>query len=184
MLGILVALIKIAELATVDPGIGMYAFGALVLLIPAIMVNFDARELWQRVEWTGSRRPMQPRRVTNDAPAARRPRVVREPATCCRVRPAGRSRASARAAASNSNSAATASIETTWALVVAAAICYIPANVLPVLEHHHTGGFRGRHHHGRGGISLYVGIVAAGARGADRERDDSAWASWSRSPTC
>jgi paraquat-inducible protein A len=52
MLGILVALIKIAELATVEPGIGMYAFGALVLLIPSIMVNFDAAELWQRVEWT------------------------------------------------------------------------------------------------------------------------------------
>jgi paraquat-inducible protein A len=51
MLGILVALIKIAELATVEAGIGMYAVGALVLLFPAIMVTFDARELWQRVEW-------------------------------------------------------------------------------------------------------------------------------------
>ncbi len=52
MLGILVALTKIAELATVDPGIGMYAFGAVVMLIPAIMVNFDAREIWLRVKWT------------------------------------------------------------------------------------------------------------------------------------
>ncbi len=52
MLGILVALIKIAELATVDPGIGMYAFGAVVMLIPAIMVNFDAGEIWRRVKWT------------------------------------------------------------------------------------------------------------------------------------
>jgi len=51
MLGILVALIKIAQLATVDPGIGMYAFGAVVLLIPAIMVNFDAREIWLKVDW-------------------------------------------------------------------------------------------------------------------------------------
>ncbi len=51
MLGILVALIKIAELATVDPGIGMYAFGAVVMLIPAVMVNFDAGEIWRRVEW-------------------------------------------------------------------------------------------------------------------------------------
>jgi paraquat-inducible protein A len=51
MLGILVALIKIAELATVEAGIGMYAVGALVLLFPAIMVTFDARELWQRTEW-------------------------------------------------------------------------------------------------------------------------------------
>ncbi len=52
MLGILVALTKIAELATVDPGIGMYAFGAVVMLIPAVMVNFDAREIWLRVKWT------------------------------------------------------------------------------------------------------------------------------------
>ena len=33
MLGILVALIKIAELATVDAGIGMYAVGALVIAL-------------------------------------------------------------------------------------------------------------------------------------------------------
>jgi paraquat-inducible protein A len=52
MLGILVALTKIAQLATVDPGIGMYAFGAVVMLIPAIMVNFDARGIWLRVKWT------------------------------------------------------------------------------------------------------------------------------------
>jgi paraquat-inducible protein A len=51
MLGILVALVKIAELATVDPGIGMYAFGAVILLIPAIAVNVDRREIWRRVEW-------------------------------------------------------------------------------------------------------------------------------------
>lgn len=59
MLGILVALIKIAELATVVPGIGMYAVGVLVLLLPAIMVSFDPGTLWARVEWangtTGTR---------------------------------------------------------------------------------------------------------------------------------
>jgi paraquat-inducible protein A len=51
MLGILVALVKIAELATVTPGIGMYAVGLLVVLLPAIMVNFDPGEVWRRVEW-------------------------------------------------------------------------------------------------------------------------------------
>ena len=51
LLGILVALNKIAELATVEPGIGMYAVGALVILFPAIMVTFDPGEIWQRVEW-------------------------------------------------------------------------------------------------------------------------------------
>jgi paraquat-inducible protein A len=51
MLGILVALTKIAALAQVIPGIGMYAVGALVILLAAIMVNFDPRETWERVEW-------------------------------------------------------------------------------------------------------------------------------------
>jgi paraquat-inducible protein A len=51
MLGILVALTKIAELATVEPGIGMYAFGAAILLIPAIMGKLDKHELWQRIAW-------------------------------------------------------------------------------------------------------------------------------------
>jgi len=57
MLGILVALIKIAQLATVEAGIGMYATGALVLLFPAILVTFDARALWERVEWADGETP-------------------------------------------------------------------------------------------------------------------------------
>jgi paraquat-inducible protein A len=51
LLGILVALIKIAELASVEPGIGMFAVGVLTLLFPAIIVNFDVDEIWRRVEW-------------------------------------------------------------------------------------------------------------------------------------
>jgi paraquat-inducible protein A len=58
MLGILVALIKIAELGTVEPGIGMYAVGALVILFPAIMVTFDEDEIWQRIVWADDRRVM------------------------------------------------------------------------------------------------------------------------------
>lgn len=57
MLGILVALIKIAELATVETGIGIYAVGALVLLFPAILVTFDADDLWQRVQWADGETP-------------------------------------------------------------------------------------------------------------------------------
>src|SRR5262249_19171689 len=57
MLGIVVALIKIAELASVEAGIGMYAVGALVLLFPAIMVTFDPEEVWRRVEWADGSPP-------------------------------------------------------------------------------------------------------------------------------
>ena len=52
MLGILVALVKIAELATVTPGLGMYAAGAMILILPSIAVSFDLRELWENIEWT------------------------------------------------------------------------------------------------------------------------------------
>jgi paraquat-inducible protein A len=60
MLGILVALVKIAQLATVDPGIGMYAFGATILLIPAIAGSLDRREMWRRVEWIDPETPAMP----------------------------------------------------------------------------------------------------------------------------
>lgn len=51
ILGILVALVKIAQLATVDPGIGIYALGLLVVLFAAINMTFDAGAVWQRIEW-------------------------------------------------------------------------------------------------------------------------------------
>jgi len=57
MLGILVALIKIAELAQVIPGIGMYAVGALIVLLATIAVTFDPREVWKRVEWADGSPP-------------------------------------------------------------------------------------------------------------------------------
>jgi paraquat-inducible protein A len=62
LLGILVALIKIAELANVDAGIGIYALGSLVLLFPAIMATFDPDEIWQRVQWADGSIPS-PREV-------------------------------------------------------------------------------------------------------------------------
>jgi paraquat-inducible protein A len=51
MLGILVALVKIAELATVLPGIGMFAAGAFVFLMAAIVVSYEPHEIWSRVTW-------------------------------------------------------------------------------------------------------------------------------------
>ena len=71
MLGILVALIKIAQLATVHAGIGMYAVGVLILLFPAIVVTFDARELWRKVEWDDDRLPARARAATTVAESSR-----------------------------------------------------------------------------------------------------------------
>ena len=51
MLGVLVALVKIADYATVIPGMAMYALGALIFLLAAMQSAFDPREVWQRIEW-------------------------------------------------------------------------------------------------------------------------------------
>jgi paraquat-inducible protein A len=55
MLGILVALVKIAELATVEPGIGAFAAGAFVVLLSAVLDTLDPREIWARVAWADGR---------------------------------------------------------------------------------------------------------------------------------
>lgn len=60
MLGILVALVKIAELATVIPGVGMFAVGALIFLLAAMVAAFDPEEVWERVRWADGENPRAP----------------------------------------------------------------------------------------------------------------------------
>ena len=54
LLGVLVALIKIQDYATVLPGAALYMLAALVLLLSAIQVSFDPREIWDRIEWANA----------------------------------------------------------------------------------------------------------------------------------
>ena len=145
MLGILVALIKIAELATVIPGIGMFAAGALVLLIAAMTVRFDPHEVWQRVEWVGGEMPPglsgSRSAVPTESASIRegmltgitlglvscescgllsRPVDINEPGQCPRC---------GEELALRKHNA----IQRTWAFIIAALICFIPANLLPVM---------------------------------------------------
>ena len=55
LIGVLVALVKIAELATVVPGIALYALAGLAVLFAAIQSIFDPHEIWQRIEWADAR---------------------------------------------------------------------------------------------------------------------------------
>lgn len=51
MIGVLVALVKIADYATVIPGLALFALFVLIFLLAAIQASFDPREVWDRVEW-------------------------------------------------------------------------------------------------------------------------------------
>lgn len=50
MLGVLVSLVKLAHLAQVIPGVGIWAYGGVMLLITAIGASYDQRMLWHAWE--------------------------------------------------------------------------------------------------------------------------------------
>lgn len=53
MLGVLVSLVKLAHIATIEPGLALYSFGALMALIAATAATFDADAAWEQL---GARR--------------------------------------------------------------------------------------------------------------------------------
>lgn len=57
LLGVLVALVKIADYATVIPGTALFVLGALVFLLAAMQANFDADQVWDRIEWVADAEP-------------------------------------------------------------------------------------------------------------------------------
>ncbi len=54
MLGVLVALVKIADYATVIPGVALFVLGGLVFVLAGMEATFDPREVWERIEWADS----------------------------------------------------------------------------------------------------------------------------------
>lgn len=50
MLGVLVSLVKLAHLATVIPGIGMWAFFALIIVLAWATSTLDPDEVWARLQ--------------------------------------------------------------------------------------------------------------------------------------
>lgn len=53
MLGVLVSLVKLSNLARVEIGVALWAFGALMLLLAAMAMSFDSREVWRRMQVSG-----------------------------------------------------------------------------------------------------------------------------------
>jgi len=51
MVGVLVALVKIADYATVIPGVALFVLWVLVFLLAGMSASFDSREVWQKIEW-------------------------------------------------------------------------------------------------------------------------------------
>ncbi|WP_295455561.1 paraquat-inducible protein A [uncultured Thiodictyon sp.] len=128
MLGILVSVVKLSQMATIVPGVSLFAFAALILVLAAAQAVLDPDLVWSRV-------PLAPG-------VAAHPRSPGHDLLACAVcglvvaRPAAR-RAGHRLRCPRCTAVLRArkpeSLQRTWALVAAAVILYLPANLLPIM---------------------------------------------------
>ena len=130
MLGVLVSIVKLHSLAHVVLGTALWSFCGLVVAMPAMAAAFDPRELWHRIMVPASGSAMAAAPVT----AADAGWLVCH--TCGLVSRPRRGDAESRCPRCGDplHLRKHNSIARTWALMIAAAILYIPANLLPVMN--------------------------------------------------
>lgn len=134
ILGMLVALVKLAHIASVVPGIALWSFGALMLLLAAASAAFDLREMWARVGMVQN--------VDLDPGVAAPANATAAGCGLMTCHSCGLLTKSAPDAHDASCPRCGArlhfrkpdSIARTWALLIAAMVLYIPANLLPVMN--------------------------------------------------
>ncbi|SAL67284.1 paraquat-inducible protein A [Caballeronia humi] len=136
ILGVLVALVKLAHIASVVPGIALWAFGALMLLLAAISAAFDPREFWERVS-TSRRGGGMPGETHTSASAPTAARaglfVCHECGLLSKARAHAHDGECPRCAA-HLHFRKPESLARTWAFLIAAMVLYIPANMLPMMD--------------------------------------------------
>jgi paraquat-inducible protein A len=50
MLGILVSIVKLRDTSTIIPGVALWSFGGLTLMLAAVASSFNPRDIWVRIE--------------------------------------------------------------------------------------------------------------------------------------
>ncbi|MCF1183721.1 paraquat-inducible protein A [Marichromatium gracile] len=121
MLGILVAVVKLADMATIVPGTSLFAFAALILVLAAAQSSLDPDLVWSRV-------------ALAPAPAPRPGDAHRTCEVCALVTaPCGARDGRCPRCGAALHRRKPESLQRTWALVLAALICYVPANLLPIM---------------------------------------------------
>ena len=129
MLGVLISFVKLLDMADIIPGAGVYAFAGLMVILAAANAAFDPGLIWPLCEagpsdsYTGM-----PKAVPIGSARANGLAACH---TCGRLSQTGIGRC--QRCGTRVHSRKIRSIERTWALLFAAAITFIPANVYPVM---------------------------------------------------
>ncbi|RKF49806.1 paraquat-inducible protein A [Paraburkholderia fungorum] len=138
MLAMLVALVKLQHFATVVPGIAIWAFGAVMVLLAAAAVSFNPRDIWGRMADTprddcAPYAPYAPQAAVNAAAAARAGLFVCH--DCGLIsKPLGHFRGGiCPRCGAVLHLRKPNSLARTWAFLLAAMVLYAPAVLLPVM---------------------------------------------------
>jgi paraquat-inducible protein A len=130
LLGVMVSYTKLARMATVVPGPSLYALGGFIFAAALAISALDPRAVWDAVG--GSAFPAaEPSR--GDGGRSARQAGLQACTACGLVAPLSRRAPCARCCATL-HSRKLDSATRTWALLITAAILYIPANALPVTQ--------------------------------------------------
>jgi paraquat-inducible protein A len=127
LLGILVAVVKMAEMATMVPGKALFAFVILIFVLAAAQAALDPSLVWSRIPVT--------------VPAPRPGELVLACAVCDLLVPAGAATTGSRRpgrptcprCGARLHGRKPRSLQRTWALVLAACLLYVPANLYPIM---------------------------------------------------
>ena len=130
MLGVFVAYAKLGALVQIEVGIGLFALATLILTMIAADVTLDPQFIWEEME----RRGIPDTAVDHAAIAATSPEGAMVGCdTCGMVSHLTNTHANCLRCGFSLHRRKPNSITRTWALGLAGAILYVPANVYPVL---------------------------------------------------
>jgi paraquat-inducible protein A len=134
LLGAVVAVVKLAGMASVAPSIGLAAFGVLVVLF-TMLSRLSPHRLWRLAEAGGEAPPADTFVDTDSTPEPGQ--VLAGCHACGLVQPiagGGHGSQPCLRCGAPVHGRKPESLSRTWALLISAAILYVPANVLPVMN--------------------------------------------------
>ena len=128
LVGVIVSLVKVAGMAEIVLGISFWAFVGLILVVAAASAGVERREFWQAIH-------NKPPHVLPSS-ATSRDRAIAAGLASCHICGAlvDHDRETCPRCEGTVHLRKPASLQKTWALLIAAAILYIPANIYPIMQ--------------------------------------------------
>ncbi|WP_213302665.1 paraquat-inducible protein A [Paraburkholderia sacchari] len=142
ILGLLVALVKLAHIATVVTGTALWSFGALMIVLAGAGASLDVAAVWHRISPTSAPMPSPQDPERSEGSATSLPGFTGATCgialcPCCELlvrMPAHAGGVACPRCATPLHLRKPASLSRTWAFLVASIVLYVPANVLPVMD--------------------------------------------------